>query len=67
MSAAVQDYEKAIQFDQAWAMNRIGWFYETGRHLPKDLKKAKALYERAAEKGNPTAKESLAKMIQGGG
>ena len=67
MSAAVQDYEKAIQLDQAWAMNRIGWFYETGRHLPKDLKKAKALYERAAEKGNPTAKESLSKMIQGGG
>jgi hypothetical protein len=63
MADAVADYMISIKLGDAWAMNRIGWFYETNRYLPKDLVKARALYEQAAAKGNPTAKAALAKML----
>jgi TPR repeat protein len=63
MAEAVADYTISIKLGDAWAMNRIGWFYETNRYLPKDLVKARGLYEQAAAKGNPTAKAALAKML----
>ena len=59
---AIDDYMRAIKLGDALAMNRVGWFYETSRYLPRDLTKARALYEQAAAKGNPTAKDALAKM-----
>lgn len=55
-----KDYLIASDLGHSFAQNRIGWFYMTGTHVPRDLKKAKLHLTRAANQDNKTAKENLA-------
>lgn len=59
-SKAVNDYLLASDLGSSWAQNRIGWFYMTGSHVAKDLKKAKIHLNRAAKQNNKTAIANLA-------
>jgi uncharacterized protein len=48
----------------ALAESNLGWCYENGRGVPKDLAAAIVWYKKAAEQGFEPAKEKLAKLQQ---
>jgi tetratricopeptide (TPR) repeat protein len=65
LKEAIVDYEKSSDLGNDYAQNKIGYFYMTGNGLPKDLSKARNLFEKANAQGNKNAKsnlESLSRM-----
>src|SRR5207249_2762795 len=46
--------------------NNLGWRYQSGKGVPKDLKKAADLYQKAASKGNTLAQANLGWLYQNG-
>jgi tetratricopeptide (TPR) repeat protein len=59
MDLALPDYEKAASSGQAWAQNKLGYLYMTGKGVPKDIARARQFFELAAAKGNVNAKANL--------
>lgn len=65
---AFADYSIAVEHGDDWAENRLGWWYDSGIHVRRDVKKAEEYWRRAAQKGNKTAianLETLGKNTQG--
>ena len=63
------DYEQALEYlipaaEQGYAMgqNNLGWMYENGYGVKKDIKQAKYWYEKAAAQGNENAKNALKRL-----
>ena len=46
---AIEYYEKALQLGEPNGLIRLGDFHVLGKGVPKDLAKARSLYQRAAE------------------
>lgn len=44
---AIPDYERSAELGNDYAQNKMGYFYLTGNSVPKDLVKARALFEKA--------------------
>ena len=44
------------------AQNNLGWCYENGKGVPKDMKKAVYWYREAAEQGDAEAKDALRRL-----
>jgi tetratricopeptide (TPR) repeat protein len=61
---AIADYERSAEQGNDYAQNKIGYFYMTGNGLPKDLVKARALFEKANAQGNKNAKSNLEFMAR---
>ena len=64
----VRDYQKAFEYltfaadnGEPYAINNLGYMYEEGRGIKKDLKKAFKLYKRASLMGNHWSHSNLAK------
>lgn len=64
MESALKDYALASQLGNPWAQNRLGYFLLIGQHVPKDIVRAKKLFQESAAKGNPTARANLESMGQ---
>ncbi len=45
---AFKDYVAASELGDAWAQNRVGWWYMTGRYVSKDYAKAEAYFTKAS-------------------
>lgn len=61
---AIADYERSVELGNDYAQNKMGYFYLTGNTVPKDLVKAKALFEKANTQGNKNAKTNLENMAR---
>jgi TPR repeat protein len=63
---ATEDERNAVLHDgrcrhgDAWACGRLGWLYEHGQGVPKDLPRAATLYEQSCERGHPWGCYALA-------
>jgi tetratricopeptide (TPR) repeat protein len=56
---AIPDYDRSAELGNDYAQNKMGHFYLTGSAVPKDLVKAKVLFEKANAQGNKNAKTNL--------
>jgi tetratricopeptide (TPR) repeat protein len=61
---AISDFERAAEQGSDYAQNKIGYFYMTGNGFPKDLAKARVLFEKANAQGNKSAKANLEFMAR---
>ena len=61
---AISDFERAAAQGSDYAQNKIGYFYMTGNGFPKDLGKARGLFEKANAQGNKSAKANLEFMAR---
>ena len=61
---AISDFERAAEQGSDYAQNKIGYFYMTGNGFPKDLVKARGLFEKANTQGNKSAKANLEFMAR---
>lgn len=61
-TAAVEQYRKGAAQNYAPAQNNLGFMYENGLGVPKDIQQATAWYRKAAEQGLPPAQETLRKL-----
>ena len=61
---AISDFERAAEQGSDYAQNKIGYFYMTGNGFPKDLGKARVLFEKANAQGNKSAKTNLEFMAR---
>jgi tetratricopeptide (TPR) repeat protein len=59
LKQAIQNYEAASRLGDAWAQNKLGWILWQGIDAPKNIKKARRLFELAAAQGNKTAQANL--------
>ncbi len=64
--AAVPHYRRAAALGHWQAVNRLGFFHETGRGLPVDFAKARELYETAAAQGDTHAMNNLGRAYRDG-
>ena len=48
------------------AQSNLGWLYQSGQGVPKDLGKAAELYQKAADQGNVFAQNNLGLLYQSG-
>lgn len=64
LKEAILDYEKSSDLGNDYAQNKIGYFYMTGNGLPKDLSKARNLFEKSNAQGNKNAKANLESMTR---
>ncbi|WP_144290388.1 tetratricopeptide repeat protein [Chitinilyticum litopenaei] len=55
-------YEAADALGSSMAANNLGVMYRDGRGMPRDLDKARTLFEKAAATGNQKAQENLKKL-----
>ncbi|MDE6029515.1 MAG: hypothetical protein K2F90_04260 [Clostridiales bacterium] len=55
IKTAVKFMKKSADGGYSAALFNLGYYYEVGAYLPKDLKKAKSYYERAVEAGDEDA------------
>lgn len=62
---AVGAYRKAIDKGSSTAMVELGVMFGTGTGVPQDPAQARALFERAAEAGNPRGVTNLAALTGG--
>ncbi|PKC10767.1 kinase-like protein [Rhizophagus irregularis] len=63
---AFEYYEKLANKESSMGIFKIGYFYDVGIWVKKDLEKAAHLYEKAAELGNRSAQHNLALMYRNG-
>jgi TPR repeat protein len=47
-------------------MNNMGWIYQNGEGVAQDYDKAREWYERAADKGEPTAMNNMGGIYRNG-
>lgn len=59
---AVQWFQKAADRDNPLGLYNLGTLYENGSGVPRNLEKAKALYEKAGNLGNTEAQKRLAQL-----
>jgi TPR repeat protein len=59
---AVAWLRKAAEQGHDGATNWLAEMYEKGRGVPRDLAQAKALYRKAADRGDYAAKRNLARL-----
>jgi hypothetical protein len=59
-------YQKAADQGDAVAQNNLGWFYENGQGVQKDLRKAAELYQKAADQGYARAQNNLGWLYENG-
>jgi len=59
MDQAVKDYETAAGIGIPWAQNKLGWILWQGTDAPKDLARARKLFELAAASGDSNAPVNL--------
>jgi TPR repeat protein len=64
---AISAYRKAIDRGSTSAMVELGVLLATGLGVPKDEAKARKLFERAADAGNPRGVANLAALSDSGG
>jgi localization factor PodJL len=58
-SEAVKWWEAASQKDNAMAAFFLGYMYETGSGVKRDIGRARGYYSLAAQKGNVFAKQTM--------
>lgn len=56
---AFRDYQASAELGNSWAQNRVGWWYMTGRYVPKNYDRAELYFRRAADQKNDTAIANL--------
>lgn len=66
IDAAVKWYRKAAENGDAYAQNKMGNFYHTGRGVKKNGSEAYYWYERGAKQGNPAAAYSVGLCYENG-
>ena len=64
--AAVAQYQKSATQQYAPAQNNLGFMYENGLGVPKDLRQANAWVRKAAENGDQTAQFGLGVVYENG-
>lgn len=60
---AVAAVRKQADRGDAEALDFLGWFYDTGRGVAKDPKRAAEIYQQAAEAGNKHAQWRYGVML----
>ena len=67
------DYETALKLwrplaaqGNAFAQSNLGFMYDSGQGVPRDLSEAAKWYRLAAEQGNPRAQSNLGSMYAAG-
>jgi TPR repeat protein/uncharacterized RDD family membrane protein YckC len=58
--------QKAANQGNAMAQNNLGWLYQNGEGVPKDLGKAAELYQKAADQGNAFGQNNLGWLYRNG-
>ncbi len=48
---SLRDYETATTLGSSWAPNKLGWLYWQGKGVPRDLRRARAYFVQANERG----------------
>lgn len=48
---SLRDYETATTLGSSWAPNKLGWLYWQGQGVPRDLRRARAYFVQANERG----------------
>ena len=66
LPGAVKWYQKATEYGNPVAMQRLGLMYEGGRGVEKDVKKAAQLYQMGADLEYPLAMKCLGVMYEQG-
>jgi TPR repeat protein len=61
-SFAAELYQKAANQGNAAAQNNLGFLYEYGQGVIKDLAKATELYQKSADQGNQVAIANLKRL-----
>lgn len=56
---AIPDYERASDLGDAWAQNKLGHLLMTGNAVPKDIPRARRLFNASAAQGNNNAQANL--------
>ncbi len=56
---AFKDYLVAADFGNSWAQNKLGWWYMTGKYVPRDFDRAELYLRRAAAQNNKSAITNL--------
>ena len=59
---AAELYQKGADQGRAFAQVNLGWLYENGQGVPKDLEKAAELYQKAANHGYQPAIANLKRL-----
>jgi len=59
---AFDDYTVSAGLGDAWAENKLGWWYYNGIYVAKDDATARKYWQRAADKGNQTAAANLKRL-----
>ena len=65
-NSAVQYYHKAAQAGKAFSQMRIGYCYESGQGVTKDIAEAVKWYRKAAEQGDSQAQHNLGYCYRNG-
>ena len=60
---AAELFLQAAEQGYANAQYNLGWMYEYGRGVSKDLAKARDWYQRAAEQSEPLAQAQLSRLL----
>jgi TPR repeat protein len=67
LDLALKDYQASSARNNSWATGRLGYLYLNGKGVPKDLKVAEALLDKAAKAGDQRAiveLQSLRKQVK---
>jgi tetratricopeptide (TPR) repeat protein len=67
MQNAIQDYAAAADTGETWAQAKLGYLLMVGTQVPKDLPRARKLFEAAAAKGNASARSNLERLANQSG
>jgi tetratricopeptide (TPR) repeat protein len=62
MADAYSDYQRAVELGDGPALMGLGWFFETGTHVARDRRKARELYELAANRYVEGAQEKMDRL-----
>jgi TPR repeat protein len=66
LGKAVELLQKAADKGDAFAQDNLGWLYENGQGVPKDLRKAAELFQKAADQGNALGQNNLGWLYENG-
>ncbi|GAA4011194.1 tetratricopeptide repeat protein [Actimicrobium antarcticum] len=65
-SEAAAIFQRLAQAGDTRSQSRLGWMFEVGQGVPRDLDQAAVLFRQAAESGDADAQYALAVMLQTG-
>ena len=65
-TTAIREWTPLARAGDAQSQNSLGFMYEAGRGVEKDLKKASEWYRRAAEQGHVRAQMKLGELYEAG-